>query len=59
LTTAKEWSVDEVYAHVWEANDEALEWYQRRGFGVTGEIQDGYYKKLRPTGARVVRIVIN
>lgn len=44
----------EVYAHVWEANEEALEWYVRRGFEVQGVVE-GYYTKLRPGGARVVR----
>lgn len=43
-----------VYAHVWEANEEALEWYRRRGF-VVGERVEGYYRRLKPQGARVVR----
>lgn len=47
--------IEEVYAHVWEANEEALEWYMKRGFEVGGEVVVGYYRKLRPSGARVVR----
>ena len=47
--------VEEVYAHVWEANEEALEWYAKRGFEVEREVVQGYYWKLRPGGARVVR----
>ena len=47
--------VKEVYAHVWEANEEALEWYIKRGFDVGEEVVEGYYRKLRPSGARVVR----
>lgn len=47
--------VEEIYAHVWEANEEALEWYMKRGFEVGGEVVVGYYRKLRPSGARVVR----
>ena len=47
-------NVKEIYAHVWEANEEALEWYIRRGFEV-GEVVEGYYRKLRPSGARIVR----
>jgi len=43
-----------VYAHVWEANPEALEWYGKRGFEV-GEVEGGYYRRLKPGGARVVR----
>ncbi|KAF8449936.1 hypothetical protein BGX38DRAFT_517758 [Terfezia claveryi] len=51
----REWEVVEVYAHVWEANDEALEWYRRRGFVVGEDVVHGYYRKLRPNGAKVVR----
>jgi len=47
--------VVEVYAHVWEANGDALEWYAKRGFQVEQGIVQGYYRKLRPSGARVVR----
>ena len=49
--------VTSVYAHVWEANQEGLEWYIKRGFTVE-EIQVGYYKRLKPGGARVVRRMI-
>ena len=47
--------VTSVYAHVWEANTDALEWYEKRGFEVEKGVVEGYYRKLRPTGARVVR----
>lgn len=47
--------VKEIYAHVWEANEEALEWYMKRGFKAGEEVVEGYYRKLRPSGARVVR----
>lgn len=47
--------VKEIYAHVWEANEEALEWYGKRGFVVESEVVEGYYRKLRPSGAKVVR----
>ena len=40
---------------MWEANEEAAEWYRKRGFDVGVEVVDGYYRKLRPSGARVVR----
>lgn len=46
--------VVEVYAHVWEANEEALEWYGKRGFLVEEQVVEGYYRKLRPSGARIV-----
>lgn len=56
LSAAVELGCSEVYAHVWEANTDALDWYRRRGFDVdSGEIVQGYYRKLRPAGARVVR----
>lgn len=43
-----------IYAHVWEANSETLEWYKRRGFAVEGDIVKDYYSRLKPSGARVV-----
>ena len=48
-------NVKEIYAHVWEANEEALGWYVKRGFELRGDVVEGYYRKLRPSGARVVR----
>lgn len=50
----RRYGVVAVYAHVWEANAEALEWYRKRGFEV-GELEVGYYRRLKPAGARVVR----
>ena len=44
-----------VYAHVWESNTDALEWYVKRGFEVEKGVVEGYYRKLRPAGARIVR----
>ena len=44
-----------MYAHVWEANTDALEWYGKRRFEIEKGVVEGYYRKLRPTGARVVR----
>ena len=43
-----------MYAHVWEANEEALGWYLRRGFGKQEGKCEGYYRKLRPGGAWLV-----
>ena len=40
---------------MWEANEEALEWYVKRGFEVGTDVVEGYYRKLRPSGARVVK----
>ncbi|KAF1808590.1 hypothetical protein P152DRAFT_377855, partial [Eremomyces bilateralis CBS 781.70] len=43
-----------IRAHVWEANEEGLAWYAKRGFKVVGR-EEGYYQRLRPKGAVVVR----
>ena len=43
-----------IYAHVWEEHQEALEWYIRRGFQVQEGVLKGYYRRLKPDGARVV-----
>ncbi|TGZ83427.1 hypothetical protein EX30DRAFT_155669 [Ascodesmis nigricans] len=56
VAVAREWGVEEVYAHVWVENGEALEWYRRRGFVVEEGVVEGYYRRLRPDGARVVRL---
>lgn len=47
-------SVRCVTAHVWEANDEGLEWYKKRNFEILGKEED-YYRKLRPQGAFLMR----
>ncbi|KAK2075291.1 hypothetical protein P8C59_009430 [Phyllachora maydis] len=45
-----------VYAHVWTENPEGLRWYGARGFVREGGApQAGYYFKLRPDTAWVVR----
>jgi ribosomal protein S18 acetylase RimI-like enzyme len=43
-----------VTAHVWEANEDGLEWYKKRGFDIIGK-EDAYYHKLKPQGAILVR----
>jgi ribosomal protein S18 acetylase RimI-like enzyme len=43
-----------VTAHVWEANEEGLEWYQKRKFEILGK-EEAYYRKLNPKGAFLVR----
>ncbi|CCX07021.1 acyl-CoA N-acyltransferase [Pyronema domesticum] len=58
VETAKSWGIREVYAHVWTENHEALEWYGKRGFVVEEEVIKGYYRKLRPDGARIVKLMI-
>lgn len=51
---AQEHGVRYVTAHVWEANDAGLEWYEKRGFEIIGR-EETYYRKLRPSGAILVR----
>ncbi|KAF2083606.1 acyl-CoA N-acyltransferase, partial [Saccharata proteae CBS 121410] len=46
--------VGAVTAHVWEANEEGLEWYRKRGFEVVAK-EEGYYRRLSPSGAWLVR----
>jgi ribosomal protein S18 acetylase RimI-like enzyme len=43
-----------ITAHVWEANEDGLEWYKKRGFEIIGK-EEGYYRKLKPSGAVLVR----
>ena len=44
-----------IYAHVWEKNEDALEWYAKRGFRRV-IFMERYYSKLRPGGAWIVRM---
>ncbi|CAD6445637.1 18c28af9-8d03-4fd8-b6c3-ac068d45e48d-CDS [Sclerotinia trifoliorum] len=46
--------IEGLYAHVWVENQEALEWYNKRGFE-KGELIEGYYRRLRPQEAWVLR----
>lgn len=54
VKASKEHGVKCVTAHVWEANEDGLEWYKKRGFEIIGK-EDKYYSKLRPPGALLVR----
>jgi ribosomal protein S18 acetylase RimI-like enzyme len=49
----KEHGIKRVTAHVWEANEDGLGWYAKRGFKVMGK-EDHYYSKLKPPGAVLV-----
>eukprot|EP00897_Mesotaenium_endlicherianum_P003622 jgi/Mesen1/3288/ME000191S02429 len=40
-------SVEEIYLHVQTSNDEALEFYKKFGFQVTGTIER-YYRRIQP-----------
>ncbi|UNI24059.1 N-terminal methionine N(alpha)-acetyltransferase NatE [Purpureocillium takamizusanense] len=43
-----------VTAHVWTENEEALHWYEARGFSRLEPAIEGYYLKLRPGSAFLV-----
>ena len=49
-----EYNITSVGAHVWEANEDALGWYRRRGFREVSH-EPTYYRRLEPQGAVVVR----
>ncbi|KAK2597293.1 hypothetical protein QQS21_006067 [Conoideocrella luteorostrata] len=48
-------NVKAVTAHVWTENEEGLRWYEGRGFTRDKEPLRGYYFKLRPDTAWLVR----
>jgi ribosomal protein S18 acetylase RimI-like enzyme len=50
----RNYGVNAVGAHVWEASNEAREWYKKRGFRET-HLERGYYRRLTPQGAYVLR----
>ncbi|PFH59402.1 hypothetical protein XA68_12432 [Ophiocordyceps unilateralis] len=47
--------VRSVTAHVWTDNEDGLRWYQSRGFDRREQPVAGYYLKLRPDSAWLVR----
>lgn len=52
----RHYNIRSVTAHVHETNDDALHWYTARGFRIEGDVVKGYYKRLNPGGARIVRL---
>jgi len=48
------YGVNAVGGHVWEASQEAREWYKKRGFRET-HLEQCYYRRLTPQGAYVLR----
>ncbi|OBT68439.1 hypothetical protein VE03_02863 [Pseudogymnoascus sp. 23342-1-I1] len=55
VATPLEERVGSLYAHVWTENEEGLEWYKARGFEVEGGVVGGYYRRLSPDTAWVLR----
>ena len=54
--TGEEIIIEEIYAHVWQQNQAALEWYAHRGFLRTGPVVENYYRRLNPAGAFLLRL---
>ncbi|KAK1145835.1 hypothetical protein N8T08_003781 [Aspergillus melleus] len=54
----RHYNIRTVTAHVHEANDEGLKWYVSRGFTVETGVVENYYRKLRPSGARIVKLTL-
>ncbi|KAJ5166132.1 uncharacterized protein N7482_004913 [Penicillium canariense] len=52
----KHYNIRSVTAHVHEANEDGLKWYIARGFKVQEGIVEGYYRRLQPSGAKIVRL---
>jgi len=46
--------VRSIRAHVWESNEDALAWYDKQGFKRI-MLQPQYYRRLKPSGAWIVR----
>lgn len=52
----KHYNIRSVTAHVHEANEDALKWYVTRGFKIQEGVVKGYYRRLKPSGAKIVRL---
>ncbi|KAI5302138.1 hypothetical protein KEM56_000997 [Ascosphaera pollenicola] len=50
----RHYNIRTVSAHVHEDNEDALAWYVARGFIIQPVTIEGYYHKMRPTGAKIV-----
>jgi N-alpha-acetyltransferase 50 len=51
----RHYNIRTVTAHVHETNEGGLKWYSARGFDIQDGIVEGYYRRLKPGGARIVR----
>ncbi|RKF57338.1 Pre-mRNA-splicing factor cwf24 [Golovinomyces cichoracearum] len=54
-TEHQELKIGSLHAHVWTENKEALEWYTARGFNREGNLIQGYYRRLKPDTAWMLR----
>lgn len=51
----QEVNIGSLYAHVWTQNEEGLKWYQAREFQTEEYTLRGYYRRLNPDTAVIVR----
>ncbi|KAH8597759.1 hypothetical protein B0O99DRAFT_616723 [Bisporella sp. PMI_857] len=58
-TEQKELYIRELYAHAWTESEEALKWYAGRGFKQDEQIISGYYRRLKPDTAWILRRKLN
>ncbi|KAL2830208.1 hypothetical protein BDW59DRAFT_22233 [Aspergillus cavernicola] len=54
----KHYNIHTVTAHVHEANEDGLKWYISRGFQMEEGIVENYYRRLKPSGARIVKLAL-
>ncbi|EEH16411.1 hypothetical protein PABG_06498 [Paracoccidioides brasiliensis Pb03] len=52
----RHYNIRTVTAHVHETNEEALVWYAARGFAIQEGVVEGYYRRLKPGGAKIVKL---
>ncbi|KAL4874828.1 hypothetical protein BJY04DRAFT_173471 [Aspergillus karnatakaensis] len=52
----KHYNIRSVTAHVHEANEDGLKWYISRGFVMEEGLVENYYRRLKPSGARIVKL---
>lgn len=52
----RHYNIRTVTAHVHETNEEGLRWYVARGFRIEDGVVQGYYRRLKPGGAKIVRL---
>ncbi|PGH26404.1 hypothetical protein AJ80_01902 [Polytolypa hystricis UAMH7299] len=57
--TVKHYNIRTVTAHVHESNEEALQWYTARSFALQDGVVEGYYRRLKPGGAKIVKLELS
>ncbi|KAG9236090.1 hypothetical protein BJ875DRAFT_246068 [Amylocarpus encephaloides] len=55
LSRSSDFRIESLYAHVWTENKDALEWYTKRRFISGDPLVVGYYTRLKPNSAWIMR----